>query len=156
MPRIYTVSSENVTVSAPQDLISLKGSSGKICRLRSVWFYMTSTTLQTAQGFRCNVKYGSATVTLGSGGTAPTPRPTDPGDAAASFTCRANDTTIATTSGAFVDITPGGGHNYAGFKWRWFDDFPVFGLNTGIIFSLLSTVSGTCAFSQGAEIEEIG
>jgi len=156
MPRIYTASWKFVTIAAAQDLVSLKGSSGKICRLRAVLIAMNDTTLQTAQGLRLNVKYGSATVTLGSGGSAPTPRPHDPGDAAASFTCRVNDTTPATTSGAFTDITPAGGHNYGGFRYRWMDAFPLFGLNTGIIFELNSTVSGTCNFSGFAEVEELG
>jgi hypothetical protein len=71
---------------------------------------MNDTTLQTAQGLRINAKY-SATFTAGTGGSAPTPRPLDPGDAAASFTARANDTAQGTTSGAFVDLTPTGGHN---------------------------------------------
>lgn len=156
MPRIYTISSKFVTIAAAQDIFGLKGSSGKICRLRALLFAMNDTTLQTAQGLRFNVKYGSATVTLGSGGSSPTPRPLDPGDAAASFTAVANATTPSTTSGAFVDITPAGGHNYAGFKYRWFDNFPIFGLNTGIVFELNSTVSGTCNFSGFAEVEEIG
>jgi hypothetical protein len=49
---------------------------------------MNDTTLQTAQGLRLNLKYGSATFTAGTGGSAPTPRPTDPGDAAASLAAR--------------------------------------------------------------------
>ena len=156
MGRRYTVSFSGVTISAAQDLVALKGSSGKVCKVRRVWLAMNDTTLQTAQGLKLNIKYGSATVTLGSGGTAPTPRPLDPGDAAASFTAHVNDTTPATTSGAFVNIVPDGGHNYGRYEYGWGNDGPVFGLNTGIIFELLSTVTGTCIFSGGAEVEEIG
>lgn len=156
MGRRYTVTFENVTISAAQDLVALKGSTGKTCRVRRAWFGMTNTTLQTAQGMRLNVKYASATLTLGSGGSAPTPRPMDPGDAAASFTCRVNDTTQATTSGAFVNLEPDGIHNYGGEKMNWGNDGPAFGLNEGVILELLSTVSGTCAFSGGVEVEETG
>jgi hypothetical protein len=156
MPRIYTVSFKNVTIAAAQDLIALKGSTGKVCRLRRLWLAMNDTTLQTAQGLRLNVKYGSATVTLGSGGSAPTPRPLDPGDAAASFTCRVNDTTPGTTSGAFVDLVPDGGHNYGRYEFGWGNAGPVFGLNEGIIFELLGAPTGTCNFSGGAEVEESG
>lgn len=155
MGRIYTVSFENVTVAAVQDLVALKGSSGKVCRVLRAWLGMTNTTIQTAQGLRLNCKYSSATITLGSGGSAPTPRPNDPGDAAASFSCRVNDTTQATTSGAFTNWVPQGIHNYAGFDWS----FPrplYFGLNEGFVFELLSTVTGTCAFSGGVEVEESG
>lgn len=157
MARMYTVSVKNVTVSAAQDLIGLKGSTGKTCRLRRVWLYMNDTTLQTAQGLRLNVKIGTATVTLGSGGSSPTPRPVDLGDSAASFTAVANATTPSTTSGAFTDLTCVGGHNYGGFDYTWpKGEEPVFGLNQGVIFELLSTVSGTCAFSCGATVEESG
>lgn len=157
MARVFTVSFKNVTVSAAQDLIGLKGSTGKTCRLRRVWLGMNDTTLQTAQGLRLNVKYGSATVTLGSGGSTPTPRPLDAGDAAASFTAVANATTPSTTSGSFVDITPTGGHNYAGFDFTWpKGEEPCFGLNEGVIFELNSTVTGTCNFSGGAVVEETG
>lgn len=155
MGRHYTASFKNVSISAAQDLIALKGSSGKVCRVLRAWLFMNDTSIQTAQGLRLNCKYSSATITLGSGGSTPTPRPIDPGDAAASFTAHANDTTPATTSGAFTDIVPGGGHNYAGYDWS-FPRPPVFGLNEGFVFELLSTVSGTCAFSGGIEVEEIG
>lgn len=157
MARVYTSSFKAVVVSAVQDLISLKGSTGKTCKLRRVWVQMNDTTLQTAQGLKLNVKYASATITLGSGGSAPTPRPVDPGDAAASFTTRANDTTQATTSGAFTDLTPTGGHNYGGFDYTWpKGEEPVFGLTEGIVFELNSTVTGTCTFSGGCTVEETG
>ncbi len=157
MPRTYTVSFKNVTISAAQDLVACKGSSGKTCRVRRVWLQMNDTTLQTAQGLRLNLKYGSATVTLGSGGSSPTPRPLDPGDAAASFSCVANATTPSTTSGAFVDLMPTGGHNYGGFDYTFpRGEEPVFGLNEGVVWELLSTVSGTCNFSGGMTVEESG
>lgn len=157
MGRQYTASFKNTTIVAAQDLISVKGSTGKTCKVRRAWLYMNDTTLQTAQGLRLNLKYASATFTAGSVGTAPTPRPLDPGDAAASFTARANDTTQGTTSGAFVDIMPAGGHNYAGFDYTWpKGEEPVFGLNEAVVFELLSIVSGTCNFSGGLQIEEVG
>lgn len=155
MPRVYTASFKFVTISAAQDLVALKGSTGKVCRFRRAWLQMNDTTLQTAQGLRLNSKYGSATVTLGSGGSSPTPRPMDPGDSAASFTAVANATTPSTTSGAFTDLTPSGGHNYGGYDFSY-KDAPLFGLNEGCIFELNSTVSGTCNFSGGVEVEELG
>lgn len=149
------MSFENVLVAAVQDLVSLKGSSGKTCRVLRVWVGATDTTLQTAQSLRLNVKYSNATITLGSGGTVPTPTMVDPGDTAAAYTAHVNDTTQATTSGAFTKIVSQGVHNYAGWDWP-FKTPPVFGLNEGIVFELLSTVSGTCHFSGGAEVEETG
>ena len=157
MARVYTVSFKFVAISAAQDLIAVKGSTGKTCKVRRVWLSMNDTTLQTAQGLRLNIKYGNATITLGSGGSSPTPRPVDPGDPAASFTAVANATTPSTESGSFVDITPVGGHNYAGFDFTWpKGEEPVFGLNEGVVFELNSTVSGTCNFSGGMVVEETG
>lgn len=156
MPRTYTVSFRNVAIAAVQDLISLKGSTGKICRLNRADLQMTAVTLTTAQGMNINVKYSSATITLGSGGSTPTPRPTDPGDAAASFSCHANDTSQATTSGAFVDITPSGGHIYSGFSYNWGQKGPIFGLNTGVVFELATAPAASVTMSGSVEVEEMG
>jgi hypothetical protein len=124
--------------------------------LTKVWFGMTNTTLQTAQGIELNVKFSPATITLGSGGSVVTPTKYDPGDAAASFTAQCNDTTKATTSAAFVNLVPAGIHNYGGYIFNFGKDGPIFGLNQGIVFELLSTVTGTCAFSGGADVVEWG
>ena len=157
MPRVYLIKFKNVAISAAQDLVAIKGATGKIVRVRRVWLGMTDTTIQTAQGLNLNIKYGSATVTLGSGGSGPTPTPVDPGDSAASFTARVNDTTPATTSGAFTDLIPNGVHNYGGWEWAFpRDAMPPIGVNEGCIFELLSTVTGTCHFSGGMEVEESG
>ena len=155
MARNYYVQFKNIAVSAVQDLISLKGSTGKTCRVLRFFVGATDTTIQTAQGLQLNVKYSSATLTLGSGGAAGVINPTDPGDAAASFTSRTNDTTQATTSGIFTNLPAVGVHNYGGWDFA-FKNPPVFGLNEGIILELLSTVTGTCHFSGFAEVEETG
>lgn len=53
-----------------------------------------------AEGLRISVIRMTATVTSGSGGSAVTPVPADPSDAAAGFAAECNNTTVATTSGA--------------------------------------------------------
>lgn len=155
MPRAYIVSFENVTISAAQDLVSVKGSTGKTCRIKRVWLGMTNTTIQTAQGLRLRCRFLPATVTAGSGGSAATPAPVDPGDSAASATARVNDTTQSTTSGTAVVLMTQGVHNFAGLDFS-FQNPPVIGLNQQFNFELLSTVTGTCAFSGGVEFEESG
>lgn len=155
MPRTYTCSFENVTITAAQDLISVKGSTGKTCKIKRIWLGATNTTLQTAQSLRIRCRYLPATVTAGSGGGAVTPQALDPGDAAASATARINDTVQATTSGTAVVLMTQGVHNYAGLDYP-FPNPPVIGLNEQFTFELLSTVSGTCAFSGGVEFEETG
>lgn len=155
MGRVYTVSFDNVAVSAVQDLFSFKGSSGKTCKLKRVIVGMTDTSLQTAQGLRIRCRYFPATMTQGSGGATPTPQPVDPGDAAAGFTAHTNDTSQATSSGSAVNIPCTGVHNYAGLDLS-FPDPQVFGLNEGVTVELQSTVSGTCHFSGTAWVEETG
>lgn len=155
--RTYFVPFENVAVSAAQDLISCKGSAGKTCRLRRIHVGMTNTTIQTAQGLRVRCRYFPATMTQGSGGTAPTPSPADPGDAAASFTAHVNDTSQATTSGTAVNIPCIGAHNYGGVDFTFAgESAPAFGTTEGVTFELLSTVSGTCNFSGFGVVEETG
>jgi hypothetical protein len=156
MPRTYEITFEQVAVSAAQDLVSLKGASGKMVRVLRAWVNSTDTTLPTSQmlGLRCRL--ASATITLGSGGTdGVTPRPVDPGDAAASFTANTNDTTKATTSGSFTTVEENGCHVYQGYDKTFARPFLV-GPNEGFVFELLSTVSGTVHLSGGVEAEEMG
>src|SRR4051794_5105874 len=102
MPRIYTVSFENVSVSAAQDLLQIKGASNKVLRILRRWVSATDTTIPTAQMLRLRERFLPATVTDGSGGSTPTPAKRDQGDAAATFTALANNTTPATTNGTAV------------------------------------------------------
>src|ERR1700731_4015767 len=118
MPRIYTVESPNVLVSAVQDLMQIKGAAGKMLRIRRVTVGATDTTLVTAQSLQLRARYLPATVTDGSGGSVPVPAKTDPGDAAASFTALANNTVQATSSGTAVVLRAWGVHIFAGL------DFP--------------------------------
>ena len=86
MARTYVIPFENLAVTGAIDLVSVKGSAGKTIKLKRVVAGMADATLQTAQGLRFRVRQMLATFTQGSGGTAPTPSPADPGDSAASFT----------------------------------------------------------------------
>ena len=78
-----------------------------------------------------------------------------PGDSAASFTANINDTTKATTSGAFTNVEENGCHLYQGYDKTFARPFLV-GPNEGFVFELLSTVSGTVHLSGGVEAEELG
>lgn len=157
MARVYTVVFENVTVSAAQDLFQIKGSTGKTCKIKRVFLGATNTTLVTAQSLRLRCRFLPATVTNGSGGSTPTPQPQDPGDAAASFTAFANNTTPATSSGTASVLEDAGVHIFAGWDYTWpTGSEPTIGLNQAFVFELLSTVSGTCNFSGSIRIEESG
>jgi hypothetical protein len=155
MSRIYTVSFENVLVSAAQDLIQIKGASNKVLRILRRWVSATDTTIPTGQMIRLRERLLPATVTDGSGGTTPTPAKHDQGDAAATFTALANSTTPATTNGTAVVLEATGCHVFNGFD-DIHDDPPIVTPSTSYVFELLSTVTGTVHLSGGVEVEEIG
>lgn len=157
MARRYRSTFENVSVSAAQDLIEVKGAAGKICRVIRAWWGCTNTTLATSQSVSTRVRYLPATVTDGSGGSSGTVSPMDPGDAAASVTTLKNNTTKATTGGTAVILEESGDHLYNGYQSRWDDrSCPIVGPSEAVVFELLSTVSGTVNLSGGVELEEIG
>lgn len=104
MGRIYSVPF-NGTVTASggdTDLFSLQPADDKPIRLRGFILSQSSEVGDTAEeGLRVTVRRMGATFTVGSGGssvTAAAPA-TDLGDTVWSMTARANDTTVATTSG---------------------------------------------------------
>lgn len=157
MPRIYTVSFEQVAVSAAQDLFQIKGATGKIVRIHRFELGATDTSLPTAQMLSIRGQYLPATVTDGSGGSSPTPRPVDPGDAAASFTAKANNTTQATTSGTAATLWEKGVHVYAGADKSFDpDQLPPIGPSESFVFGLLGAPSGTLHLSGTVTVEEIG
>lgn len=100
--RLYTVSFQNVAITAVQDLFLLLPGSSKVIAIQS--FELAQITKNTVEILRIRLKYLPATVTNGSGGGAATPRPVTPGDGAATFTARTNDTTPATSSGTAYDL----------------------------------------------------
>lgn len=155
MPRRYKVMFEAVTVSAAQDMIQITGAAGKIVRVLRAWVANTDTTLATAQMLQLRQRFLPATVTAGSGGSTPTISKTDPGDAAASFTALANNTTKATTSGTAILQDEDACHIYSGYDKALLSPCIV-GPSEAYVFELLSTVSGTVHLSGGVEVEEIG
>ena len=156
MPRVYSVTFEDVSVSAAQDLVQIIGASGKILRILRAWVGVTNTTLVTAQSIKTRCRFLPATVTNGSGGSSPTPRQFDPGDSNASFTAKANNTTPATTNGTALILGERGDHIYAGAEFTFPSGKPIVGPSESFVFELLSTVSGTVNMSGGVEVEESG
>jgi hypothetical protein len=155
MGRVYTVTGEAITGASLVDLVSVKGSTGKTVKIKRIRFGATDTTLPTAQMIEWVLKYLPATVTAGSGGSAATPGPVDPGDAAASFTARVGDTTGATSNGTTVKVIDGGDHIYQGVDVP-VPDCPVCGLNEQLTLTILSTLSGTAHLSVTVWVEETG
>lgn len=140
MGRVYTVPIDNVAIgTAVQDIFAVKCGAGVGVVLHAIHLDSTNT---SAAACRMRLKRGTATVTLGSGGSSVTPAPASFNDAAAVSTARINDTSQATTSGAFTTIL--------GFNWDTvlpFDYFPAPEhresciLNQGFVFDLPSTIT---------------
>lgn len=157
MGRIYTVTFDNVSVAAAQDLIQVLGASGKICKILREWVNCTDTSGLTSQQIYGRSRYLPATVTNGSGGSTPTPRKRDQGDAAATFTAFANNTTPATSNATAVEVNNWGVNSLGGYDWSYSKGKePTVNVSTAFTFELLSTVSGTVHMSGGVEVEEIG
>jgi hypothetical protein len=158
MGKKCTVTFENVAVSAAQDLISIKAASTKPIRILRYWVGATDTTLPTSQMLNLRARSATATLTAGSGGGAATPIAIDvTNTTTVSATARKNDTTGATTSGAFTIVDEQGVHVYNGYdsaiQGRDPVDIPISG---GFVWELLSTPTGTLHLSGGVDFEEVG
>lgn len=91
MGRIYTASFDDVSISAVQDLLSVKASAAVAIAIHQIVLGQRSLTSWEARPLRF-MRYSGA-FTDGSGGNAATPRPHSTGDAAAVASARINDTT---------------------------------------------------------------
>lgn len=96
--RVYSAVFENVTIAAIQDVFYIKAGATNGVEIHQI--DLSAGAVTAAAEIRLRLKRLPATVTAGSGGTAPTIGPSDSGDTkAATAVVRANDTTQATTSG---------------------------------------------------------
>jgi len=155
MARTYAVTFEQIAVSSPQDLLEIKGATGKMLRILRAFVAATDTTAPTNQQLSLRARFLPATVSDGSGGGTPTPRPMDPGDAAASFTALSNNTSKATTSGTAAILEENACNVFSGYDYM-FPRPPVVGPSEAFVFELLSTVTGTVHLSGGCIVEEMG
>jgi len=155
MPRRYKVTFENITVSAPQDLVQITGVAGKTIRVLRCWTSNTSAPLSAGQMLSCRQRLLPVTVTNGSGGTAGVIAKTDQGDAAATFSALVNSTTKATTTGTAVIQDEDAAHIYAGYDKAAMSP-PTVAVGQAFVFELLSTPGAAIALSGGVEVEEIG
>lgn len=94
--RMYTVAFNAVSVSAAQDVFEITPADDKPCVIHAVYLGQYSDA-GDAQDELLGWQIIRGYTTSGSGGSAPTPRPTNRSDAAAGFTAEVNNTTVATT-----------------------------------------------------------
>jgi hypothetical protein len=118
MPRLYTAEFENQTIAAASgdyDLFSVDAATDKPIEVIGISLEQMSELGDAAEEqLRLRVIRGHTTAS--SGGAAPTPRPVSPDDAAAGFTARTNDSTIA-SAGTAVNLMSRGWNIRAPFEW---------------------------------------
>lgn len=119
--RLYTFGFEAVSISAQQTLFYIKPAADKICVIEAIFLANVGVAADAGdaqeEDLAITLVYLPATVTVGSGGSAPTPGPVSVNDAAAGFTARVNDTTKATTSGTGINRHPDGWNTRV--PWNW-------------------------------------
>lgn len=104
MPRIYTVSVENVNITnagGDADLVELDAATDKPIELFGIQLFATSEVAEAQEEWlRLKVIHGHTTT---GNGTSATPRPVSPVDTAAGFVAETFGTTIA-SAGSAVDL----------------------------------------------------
>lgn len=113
--RIYTVSFQNVTLSAVQDLIMVKAGASNPIALLSVNIGQITGTAVANQ--RIRIQMIPATITNGSGGSAATITKWIASDAASNATGRINDTVQATSTNTIVDLWDDTWNIINGYLW---------------------------------------
>lgn len=101
MSRTYTVENDGLSVGSVMDLISLSTTSAMVAELDELDAGQVTAT--SIGNLKCTFKRFSGAFTIGSGGSALTPRPHVFGDSAATATARSGDTT-QTTGGTSVKL----------------------------------------------------
>jgi hypothetical protein len=152
--RTYTVGFKNVSVSVVQDLLCVYSGASGAFEIHD--FTVGQVTATTVGNLRLTGRRLPATVTAGSGGTAPTPNKNRTGDAAATVTARVNNTTQATTSGTALDIVPDVYNPINGYQFLPApEDRPACNPSEAFTWSLDQAPSGAETMSGKSTIAEL-
>jgi len=149
--RIYQSGFDTISIgTAVQDIWLLFAGASNGIQLH--WIQLTAASVTTAAQIRLRLKRGTATVTVGAGGTLPGKNFVDDGDSKASgSTVHANDTTQATTTGNFTGYT-----DY--FQWNVLlpfdfmpgpedEDRPTCSVSEALILDLPAVITATTVSS---------
>lgn len=158
--RAYAVEFHNVAIAAQQDLFYIKPAADKPCLIEEIKVSNVGIAADAgdAQEELWDVELirVPATVTVGSGGTAPTPNPLAANDAAAGFTARVNDTTKATTSGTLLNQDSDGTNIRIPYLWVPAPEHrPVVANAQAIVFRLNSTPTDSVTMNGRMLVREI-
>jgi len=160
MSRIYTVafSGDIAAADGDVDLLEVLPADDKPCKIVGFVLGQTSEIKEAEEeGIRISVLRLPATVTSGSGGSAPTPAPLDSADVAAGFTAETKNTTVATTSGTAITIDEMGWNLRGSPVERWWPDAqmrPKAKQGEGLFVRWQTTVADTVTVQFTAYIEE--
>lgn len=151
--RVYTLEFAGVTVAAVQDLFSLQSTSGMAFKLIEAVIGPVAG-LTTTENVKVSLKRFSGAYTIGSGGSSVTPAKHNNGDAAATCTGRANDTT-QTTGGTSVVLRAEDVNEINGWSYLAIPDKEIIiAPSQALVLSLDTapgasrTVSGTLTFEE--------
>jgi hypothetical protein len=151
---IFTITCDNVAVTAAQDVLTAYAASTKKLQLLAV--EMSANGQTTVGNYPLSIKYLPSSVTAGSGGSSVTGHNINPDGASPSFTARANDTTLATSSGTvFIAATQFNPIN--GYYWQppvGIGDEPKADLS-GALALVLESVTGTLNVSATMWLREV-
>lgn len=159
MGRIYSIEGGPTANTVKIDFFSIVPADDKPCILHAIYIGQT-TEFGDAQEEQIEVLIvrGGTAMTSGSGGAAPTPRPVaSSADAAAGFTARTLDTTVATfTAGVNVHRDTFNVRN----GWQYLpspeDRIGVSQANGGLACSMTGAPADSITWTVTAIIEEIG
>ena len=161
MGRIYTVGwTGTVTNSGGNvDLWEFTPADDKPIRLRGFRLGQTSEVGDAAEeGLSLTVIHLGATVTSGSGGSAPTPTPVDTGvNVAAGFTVEINNTTVASSSGTATTVEELAWNNRQSPLEVWYPDrdfCPTVRQAAALVIRQNTTAADDYTFAGTAWIEE--
>lgn len=153
--RVYTVEFENVAVTASQDFFEITAADDKPCKVLGLFLGQSSDVGDAAEEIlRYRVIRGHTS--SGSGGSAPTPSPLLPGQAAASFTSEVNNTTIA-SAGTAVNLHSDTFNIRAGEK-LWLPEGCEWWVSQAslLVIRLLSTPTDSLSMSGTLYVAELG
>lgn len=158
MARVYTVVFVAVSATAVQDLFYIKPAADKPISLHRVKVSNVGGTADAGDAqeelLRVETIFLPATVTAGSVGTAPTPSPVVPNDAAAGATTRVNDTTVATTSGTAKTLDADGFNVRVPYDYLPALDDRIIVANAAAVVVRLNTAPADAILLSGTAIFE--
>lgn len=163
MGRVYTVSGVGTLTNAGgnSELFYLKPATEKPIRLRGFRLCQYSEVGDAQEeALQISIMHMTATLTApNTGGTAPTPVDIDRvANTTAGFTCRINDSVVATTSGTTTTLEElAWNERNTPFEFRWLDEreMPVAASASALIVRNNTTVADDISIAVTAWVEEL-